>query len=122
MPTFLDIYGEGETFREQFARDMDDGAAWFDIDEFARMHDVDGVKVMAVLAMDRRARPVGPRASDGDLAGISRPRGILFVRAQEVGVPQADQPIRLDGRLYTVADARLLQDAIWRIELEANEG
>ena len=53
--------------------------------------------------------------------GVYKSRGVLFVRAQEIEGVNANQSLRLDGRLYTVAEARLLQDQVWRIVLEANE-
>ncbi|MBQ3455220.1 MAG: hypothetical protein IJG36_02175, partial [Synergistaceae bacterium] len=52
--------------------------------------------------------------------GISKSRGILFCRAQEISGVNAEQPLRVDGKLYTVSEAILIQDQIWRIVLEAN--
>ena len=117
-----DIYEGGGTFRDQVARDLDDGAVWFDLDEFARFHDIDGAKVLSVFTSDTRSQRVDVRSmGDERTAGVYRSRGVLFVRAAEIEGVNAEQPLRLDGRLYTVADARLIQDQVWRIVLEANE-
>ena len=118
----LDIYGRGETFLEQVAHDLDDGAAWFNPDEFGRFHDINGSKILSVFAGDNRTQKLDIRLnSNENPEGVYKSRGVLFVRAQEIEGVNANQPLRLDGRLYTVAEARLLQDQVWRIVLEANE-
>ncbi|MBQ9528266.1 MAG: hypothetical protein IJR68_11695 [Fretibacterium sp.] len=118
----LDIYGREETFLEQVAHDLDDGAAWFNPDEFGRFHDINGSKILSVFAGDNRTQKLDIRLnSNENPEGVYKSRGVLFVRAQEIEGVNANQPLRLDGRLYTVAEARLLQDQVWRIVLEANE-
>ena len=37
------------------------------------------------------------------------------------GSIKAISQLKLDGELYTVKEARLIQDQIWRIVLEANK-
>ena len=118
----LDIYGREETFLEQVAHDLDNGAVWFNPEEFGRFHDINGQKVLSVFAGDSRTQKMDIRVgSNENPEGVYKSRGVLFVRAQEIEGVNANQPLRLDGRLYTVAEARLLQDQVWRIVLEANE-
>ena len=118
----LDIYGRGETFLEQVAHDLDDGAVWFNPEEFGRFHDVNGSKVLSVFAGDSRTQKLDIRlGSNENPEGIYKSRGVLFIRAQEIEGVNANQSLRLYGRLYTVVEARLLQDQVWRIVLEANE-
>jgi hypothetical protein len=122
MKEMLDLYARETTFRDQLALDFDDGAAWFNIEEFGRLHDINGKKVLSVFAGDRRGQTIEIRSnSKENPEGIVKSRGILFVRAHEIEGVRADQPLRLDGRLYTVAEARIVQDRVWRIVLEANE-
>jgi len=118
----LDIYGREETFLEQVAHDLDDGAVWFNPEEFGRFHDINGSKILSVFAGDNRTQKLDIKiGSSENPEGVYKSRGVLFVRAQEIEDVKANQPMRLDGRLYTVAEARLLQDQVWRIVLEANE-
>jgi hypothetical protein len=122
MGEILELYGKETTFRDQVALDLDDGAAWFNLEEFGRFHDIEGRKVLSVFVGDRRSQTIVIRTDKNENPeGIVKRHGILFVRADEIEGVRADQALRLDGRLYTVAGARILQDRIWRIELEANE-
>ncbi|MDR1621497.1 MAG: hypothetical protein LBS00_03875 [Synergistaceae bacterium] len=122
MREMLDLYAQETTFRDQVALDLEDGAAWFNIDEFGKFHDIEGKKVLSVFAGDRRGQTIVIRSDAKENSeGIVKSRGILFVRADEMDGVRADQALRLDGRLYTVAEARIIQDRVWRIVLEANE-
>lgn len=121
LDDLLSIYDE-TGFRDQVAEDLNDGAVWFNLEEFACLRDVDGVSVMSIFCKDKRTQifDVGRNASERP-QGISDRGGVLFLRADEVdGVYTAGSPLRLDGRLYTVEEADLLQGYVWRIVLEAN--
>lgn len=115
-----DIYTQGRTFLDEVASDLEDGAVWFNSSEFARYHDIDGVKILSVLTSDRRTQSVNVHVDGATPEGVSKSRGILFCRAQEISGVNADQPLRIDGKMYTVSEARLIQDQVWRIVLEAN--
>jgi hypothetical protein len=122
MKEILDLYAQETTFRDQVTLDFEDGAAWFNIDEFGRFHDIEGQKVLSIFVGDRRSQTIEIRtATKENPEGIVKSRGILFVRADEIEGVRADQSLRLDGRLYTVTEARILQDRVWRIVLEGNE-
>jgi hypothetical protein len=122
MKEALDLYASAATFRDQVALDLEDGAAWFNIEEFGRFHDLEGKKIMSVFVGDRRGQSIEIQTNtkENPEGGVKN-RGILFIRADEMKGIRANQPLRLDGRLYTVAEARILQDCVWRIVLEANE-
>ena len=122
--TIHDLYARDETFLDFFAHDLDDGAVWFNNSEFARFHDIDGEKVLSIFTGDTRSQTININLGDGTTAeGVSRNRGILYCRAQEFSDDwSAGGSLRVDGKLYTVAEARLIQDQVWRILLEANNG
>jgi hypothetical protein len=114
MKEILELYDK-TVFREQTGRDIEDGAAWFNIDEFSRLRDIDGQKVLSVFVGDRRSQSIEIRGdSKENPEGIVKSRGILFVRADEIEGVRADQALRLDGRLHIVAEARILQDRVRR--------
>ena len=122
MKEILDLYVEETTFRRQVEQDLEDGAAWFNSDEFGKYHDIDGKKVLSVFTADRRGQTIAIKLNTNEnTEGVVKSRGILFVRADEIDGVKADQSLRLDGRLYYVAEARILQGCVWRIVLEANE-
>ena len=108
-------------FRAVFANDLDDYNAWFNAAEFAAYHDIDGVKVLSLFVSDVKGRILDVRLGDAqNPEGILKSRGILFIRAQEIEGVKPGQSIHLDGQLYVIAEARLLQNQVWKIYLEAN--
>ena len=115
-----DIYAQDRSFLDCVASDLEDNAVWFNNSEFARFHDIDGVKILSVFTGDKRTQSINIHVDGATPEGISKSRGILFCRAQEISGVSADQPLRLDGKMYTVTEARLIQDQVWRIVLEAN--
>ena len=121
MKELLDIYGESADFKTQVALDFEDSAVWFNIEEFGKLHDIEGRKVLSIFVGDRRSQTIQIRTNANENPeGVVKSRGILFVRAHEIECVRAGQALRLDGRLYTVAESRILQDRVWRIVLEAN--
>ena len=116
-----DLYARHRTFLDFVANDLEDGAVWFNNSEFARFHDIDGNKILSIFTADTRAKTLNIRLSDGEnVEGISKSNGVLYCRAQEFSGWNAGSSLRLDGKLYTVDEARLIQDQVWRIVLEAN--
>ena len=118
-----DLYARDETFLDFVAHDLDDGAVWFNSSEFARFHNVDGKQLLSIFTSDSRSRPLKVHiTSDNSPELVSRRVGVLLCRAQDIaGTWNAGASLRLDGRLYTVAEARLIQDQVWRVELEAKD-
>ena len=115
-----DIYAQDRTFLDEVATDLEDNAVWFNNSEFARYHDINGAKILSVFTSDRRTQSINIHVDGTTPEGISKSRGILFCRAQEISGVNAEQPLRVDGKMYTVSEARLIQDQAWRIVLEAN--
>ena len=122
MKELLKLYDNlSSTFREQVDRDLETGAVWFNPEEFFEFHDIEGEKVLSVLVGDHRNKTVDVRIrSDEAPEGITKSRSILFIREQDIEAPKADGYLRVDGRLYTVSDSRLVQGKVWRVVLEAN--
>ena len=118
-----DLYARDETFLDFVAHDLDDGAVWFNSAEFARFHDINGRQILSIFTSDSRSRPLKVHiTSDDNPELVSQSVGVLLCRAQDIaGTWKAGASLRLDGRLYTVAEARLIQDQVWRVELEAKD-
>ncbi len=112
------IYGENNTFKLQREKDL---ACYFNLFEFAEYHDIDGKKFLGVFTTDTRAQKfsVSPFSQD-KIMGVSKSHGILFLRCEDIDNVYAEQPIKLDGRLYQIDDAVKLGNVIWRISLSAN--
>ena len=115
-----DIYARDTTFLDDVASDLDDGAVWFNNSEFARYHNIDGVKILSVFTADTYTRKINIHVDGGTPEGVNKSRGVLYCRAQEISGVNAEQPLRVDGKMYTVSEARMLQGQVWRIVLEAN--
>ena len=117
-----DIYSRDETFLDFFAHDLDDNASWFNNSEFARFHDIDGKKILSIFTSDRRSQPVSVNINGENVSDlVRRSSGVLFCRVQDIsGKWQSGTSLKLDGRLYTVSEASLIQDQVWRLILEAN--
>lgn len=123
MKAIHDMYARDETFLDFLAQDLDDGAVWFNNSEFARFHDLDGRKILSIFTADKRGKTYHITVNEENPPErIQQSGGILFCRAQNIsGNWHAGATLRLDGRQYTVSEARLLQDQVWRVVLEANE-
>lgn len=123
MKAIHDLYARDKTFIDYFAHDLDDGAVWFNNSEFARFHDIDGRKILSIFTSDTRGKYVNVRISENNNPElIHRSGGVLLCRAQDIsGNWNAGASLKLDGRLYTVSEARLIQDQVWRVVLEAKD-
>ena len=125
MKAIHDLYARDETFLDFLAHDLDDGAAWFNNSEFARFHDLDGKKILSIFTSDTHGKTLNISIDSGEDNTpqlVHRSGGVLFCRAQNIsGNWHVGATLRLDGRQYTVSEARLLQDQVWRVVLEANE-
>ena len=117
-----EIYSKDRTFLDFLARDLEDGAVWFNNSEFARWHEVKGKKILAIFTSDVRSKKINTRLNEQNSEGVTDTAGVLFFRARDIrGVINAGSQLKFDGELYTVAEARLIQDQIWRVVLEGKE-
>ena len=113
-----EIYSKEKTFIDFFAHDLEDGAVWFNNSEFARWHEVKGKKILAIFTSDVRSKKINTRLNEQNSEGVTDTAGVLFFRARDIrGVINAGSQLKFDGELYTVAEARLIQDQIWRVVL-----
>lgn len=121
MIDLYEIYGEEKTFLDELANDLDDENVWFNDFEFARYHVIDGERVVSIFTADRRTKELNIRINnDETVDGVTSSRGVLYVRAQEISHVVSGQALNLDGKFYTVIEADLIQDQVWRIVLGAN--
>ena len=121
LKSIHDIYSRNKTFIDFEAHDLEDGAVWFNDSEFARYHDINGKKILAVFTNDVKNKSINIRVGNNENPeGIAKSSGVLFIRAKDLKRPiKADSSLQLDGELYTVSEASL-QGQVWRIVLEAN--
>ena len=113
-----EIYSKDRTFLDFLARDLEDGAVWFNNSEFARWHEVKGKKILAIFTSDVRSKKINTRLNEQNSEGVTDTAGVLFFRARDIrGVINAGSQLKFDGELYTVAEARLIQGQIWRVVL-----
>ena len=117
-----DIYARHETFLDYLAHDLDDTAVWFNESEFARYHDIRGKKILSIFTANTISKGIKITIdADNKPVGVAQSGGVLYVRAQDVKKEFASgQQLRLDGKLYIVSEAHLIQDQVWRVVLEAN--
>ena len=116
-----DLYARDETFLDFLAHDLDDGAVWFNASEFARWHNVNGKQILSIFTGNVRSQTINLSVGgDQRYEGITGSKGVLLCRAQDLKGAASGQSMKVDGKLYTVSEARLIQDQVWRIVLEAN--
>ncbi len=123
MKSIHDIYSRDETFIDSFADDLDDCAVWFDESEFARFHTIGNKKILSIFTKYAASQAIAYRAGRNDNPeGITKAVGTLYCRVQDIkGNFTAESQIKLDGKLYTVLDASIIQDQVWRVTLEAKK-
>lgn len=85
------------TLKNQMAGDLDDGAVWFDADDFADWHEVNDRRVLCELgAMRSRPEKIG-RMIGGAWSGSS----YIFIRAKDFArAPLPGDQITIDGVLF----------------------
>ena len=116
-----DLYARDETFLDFLAHDLDDDAVWFNNSEFARYHDVNGKKILSIFTMDTKDKKLDITIDGHTPEGLSKGSGVFYARAKDFKKEFAvGAKFKLNGKLYTVSGSRLIQEQIWRIELEAN--
>lgn len=123
LKSILDLYSQDETFIDFLAQDLAEDEVWFNNSEFARYHDINGNKILSVFTSDIRNKSINVSLNGKqNPEGIKKASGILFIRRCDIkGTIHADSSVRIDGELYTISEAKLLQDQIWRLTLEANK-
>ena len=87
----------------------DDREAFFALDEFAALHDIDGVKVPCVVT--------GAKNIPNTAEGVFTRTRVLYTYREKLREPVPGMSFRLDGEIMTVLNAGLVQGEIRRIEL-----
>ena len=125
MKSIHDIYSRDETFIDEFAHDLDDCAVWFNESEFARFHTIGdkGKKVLSIFIKNVTSQNIPYKSGrDDNPEGVAKAIGILYCRVKDIkGNFLANSPLKIDGKLYTITEASILQDHVWRVSLEANK-
>lgn len=110
------LYAQPSNFSLQVSKDTDNCELWFDVNTFARYHDINGHKILSVLTSNTHSQ----KFFLNNIEGVSRSQVVLFVKCADVLDFNADEPLRVDGKLFTVLEAVKIQDVVWRITLIAN--
>lgn len=87
------------TLKEQIAADLEDGAVWFNEDDFAAWHEINGARVLCIMGcMENGAEKIGRLTGGVDIDSSS-----LFIRAREfTRRPKTGESIDIDGTRYRI--------------------
>ncbi len=112
------LYSQSNTQKDQRENDL---ACWFNLQEFAEYHDIDGHKILGVMTSDIRGQRAQQAMFSNDNAyGVSKSNAKLFLKVCDVDNINTDQPLRIDGRLYQVTQCVKIGGVIWSISLMGN--
>lgn len=89
------------TLKDQIAEDLEDGAVWFNEDEFAELHEINGASVLCEIGAMRDASHKVGRL----IGGVVRDASYCFVRKSAFATPpRAEQNITIDGVRYRISN------------------
>lgn len=114
------LYSTPHTSHSDIHSDTLDPDILIDLEAFGRLHDIDGHKVPGVLVRGQVSVLDALRARESG-EGISQMVKVLYVRRDDIDGVTPEQPVRLDGKIYTVRRADEVQGVLWRIELGGYE-
>lgn len=104
------------TFKDALKEDLTD--VFFNLDEFADTHTVDGTKMPAIV--DEMENIEREKRMKSHMDGIHAREILLYVKASDFGpLPAQGRIIVLDSRKYTVLDA-VDEGGVYSITMEAN--
>lgn len=102
--------------RDYLAADL---ASFFNLDEFAELHDIDGMQIPAIV--DGDVLKVRSNYKSERYDGVYAAELAVYVRAADLpSRPVYGQQVRLDGKLYLVVESTEAE-GILEIVLGANE-
>ena len=100
------------------AIESDVSAVFFDLEEFADTHEVDGKNIPAMI--DDMEHVNREKRFKSHMDGIHARQVLLYVSAADFGpLPAQGRLLTLDGRRYSVVDATD-EGGVYAISLEAN--
>ncbi|WP_044736650.1 hypothetical protein [Geobacillus kaustophilus] len=106
-------------FKTYAERDL---SAFFNIDEFADYHDIDGQQVLAIIDSDQFGeRPKVPVELYRITDGIYQTTLTIYVKLTDYAKPVIGQKIYVDGEDYFVS-AVSEEAGVLKITVTANEG
>lgn len=104
------------TFKEAVASDI--GSVFFNLEEFADPHTIDGVEMPVLI--DDIEHVNREKRMKSNMDGIYANQTLIFVPADRFGpLPARGRLLKLDTRRYTVIDATE-EGGVYSITLEAN--
>lgn len=109
------LYNQPLNFISQVLLDVEDLDLWFNVNEFAKIYDINGHKVKCVF-MNATHKFRNSKLNAGDL--IMTADATLYLKGSDVSDLRAEQTLRINGKLYTIIDVANLQNAIWRVSLK----
>lgn len=90
-------------------------AVFFNLDEFAEEHMIDGQKMVCIIDQDANVA-----AAVQSVAGIYAANRRIYVKEEDMKVlPKEGKRLNLDGQFFFVTDARV-EMGVFVIELQAN--
>ncbi|MBQ3396223.1 MAG: hypothetical protein IJG34_11315 [Synergistaceae bacterium] len=110
------IYAEPESLIGSIHDDMLSHECFFDMNAFARMHDVNGHKILGILTRVKYSR-----VYDSQTGILSRNECMFLCRVSDVRDIQVNQVLRINGRAYYVSESEKVQGVYWRVNLRVNE-
>ncbi len=91
------------SFREQVEADI--GNVFLNEDEFAEMHTLDGVELLAVVSTNQTRQRSDRQSRNYD--GLHGDWATVNIRKEDFPrIPKQGENIRLDGKMYKVAECR----------------
>jgi hypothetical protein len=106
------------TFRDQLAADL---VAFFNADEFAEYHDIDGQQVLAIIESEHlNERPRHPVELYRVTDGIYQSSITIYVKSADYDKPVVGQRIYVDGEDYYVVSVSE-EHGLLKIIATANE-
>ena len=110
------IYAESESVIGSIHDDILSHECFFDDHAFARIHDVNGHKILGILT-----RVKNSRVYDSQTGILSRNECLFLCRASDVRDIQVNQILRINGRAYYVSESEKVQGVYLRCILRVNE-
>ncbi|MGZ0084577.1 hypothetical protein ACWNXI_03075 [Caldibacillus thermoamylovorans] len=106
-------------FKTYTERDL---SSFFNINEFADYHDIDGQQVLSIIDSDQFGeRPRDPADLYRITGGIYQAAIVVYVKAADYAKPVVGQQIYVDGEDYYVT-AVAEEAGVLKIAATANEG
>lgn len=106
------------TLKDIIRDDIED--VFFDLDEFAEMHSVNGKQMAILIDANELTERVKKERVGQHFDGAYRAGTLIYVKAEEYGSrPKVGSVVTLDGKNYRVTDAAE-EGGVYSITLEAN--